>query len=105
LRYCASLVYPVVATPHYNYKYTVEKSKILAEAKRLNNIAKESNLNVNILPGQVIRAYGELINDYEAAKLLTIADNSNICLSNFQLAKGHPDMTQEQKASLFDWCN
>lgn len=65
----------IVATPHYNYKYANNKSKILAEVEKLNKIVKTNNLNINILPGQEIRIYGELLEDYEAGELLTIADN------------------------------
>lgn len=73
-------IHTIVATPHYNYKYTNNKAKILAEVEKLNQKIKTNNLNINILPGQEVRIYGELIEDYESEKLLTIADNGSYML-------------------------
>lgn len=73
----------IVATPHYNYKYANNKSKILTEVDKLNQLIKTNNLNINILPGQEVRIYGELLEDYEAGKLLTIADTGSYMLVEF----------------------
>jgi len=69
-------IHTIVATPHYNYKYTNEKTKILAEVEKLNQIIKSNQIKIHVLPGQEVRIYGELLADYEAGKLLTIANNS-----------------------------
>ena len=76
-------IHTIVATPHYNYKYYNEKSKILAEVEKLKQTIKTKNLKINILPGQEIRIYGELLADYESGKLMTLADNSRYMLVEF----------------------
>ena len=76
-------IHTIVATPHYNYKFNNEKSNILAEVEKLKQLIKTNNLEINILPGQEVRIYGELLADYEAGKLLTIADNSRYMLVEF----------------------
>lgn len=73
-------IHTIVATPHYNQKYNVEKSSILAKVESLKQIVCENHLKINILPGQEIRIYAELLDDYEAGKLMTIANNSNYML-------------------------
>jgi len=76
-------IHTIVATPHYNYKYTNEKVKVFAEVEKLKQIITRNNLKIDILPGQEIRIYGELLEDYEAGKLLTIADNGSYMLVEF----------------------
>ena len=68
-------IHTIVATPHFNHKYTNEKSKILTGVEKLKQIIKANHLKIDVLPGQEIRIYGELLADYEAGKLLTIANN------------------------------
>jgi protein-tyrosine phosphatase len=76
-------IHTIVATPHYNDKYVNEKSQLLAKVGRLRRIVKENHLKIDVLPGQEIRIYGELLEDYEAGKLLTIANNSSYMLIEF----------------------
>jgi len=76
-------IHTIVATPHYNYKYTTPKARILAEVEKLKQIIKKTNLKIDVLPGQEVRIYGELLEDYKADKLLTIADNSRYMLVEF----------------------
>lgn len=73
----------IVATPHYNHRYANERSKILTEVNKLNKLIKENQLDIDILPGQEVRVYGELIDDYEAGKLLMINEHSNYMLIEF----------------------
>lgn len=73
----------IVATPHYNHRYVNEKSTILAEVDKLKQLIKANHLEIEVLPGQEVRVYGELIADYEAGKLLTIAAHSNYMLIEF----------------------
>jgi len=80
-------IHTIVATPHYNHRYTNEKSKILAEVRKLKQLIKTNHLEIEILPGQEVRVYGELVADYEAGKLMTIADHSTYMLIEF--SAGH----------------
>jgi len=76
-------IHTIVATPHYNRRYGNEKSKILDKVERLNQVIKENNLRIQVLPGQEVRIYGELLSDYEAGKLLTVANHSNYMVVEF----------------------
>ncbi|KZO00014.1 tyrosine-protein phosphatase [Pseudobacillus badius] len=67
----------IVATPHHkNGAYENTKADILASVEHLNEELKKADVNVDILPGQEIRVYGELLEDYEKGELLTIAGMS-----------------------------
>ena len=76
-------IHTIVATPHFNYKSANDKEKVLAEVKRLTQMIEKTNLEVEVLPGQEIRIYGEMLEDYEAGKLLTIGGNTNYMLVEF----------------------
>ena len=80
-------IHTIVATPHYNYTYVNEKSKILEEVKKLGQMIKENDLKIEVLPGQEVRIYGELLADYEAGKLLTVADNNSYMLVEFPFSR------------------
>ena len=73
----------IVATPHYHPRYRNEKEDILTSTRRLQQIAKKKKLKIDILPGQEIRVYGDLIEDYEAGKLLSLTDHSRYLLIEF----------------------
>lgn len=73
-------IHTIVATPHYNQKYALEKSHILAEVEKLKQIIKANQLKINVLPGQEIRLYDKLLEDYQAGKLLTIANQPSYML-------------------------
>ena len=76
-------IHTIVATPHYHPKFLNKKSIVLTKVEKLKRLARENQLMINILPGQEIRIYGELLEDYEAGKLLTIAANSTYILLEF----------------------
>ena len=63
----------VVVTPHYDHRYTNETSHILTQTERLQQLVLENGLKVQLLPGQEIRMYSELLVDYRLGKLLTLA--------------------------------
>lgn len=73
----------IVATPHYNHRYTSDKSKILTEIGKLKQLIRANDLEIEVLPGQEVRVYGELLADYEAGKLLKIAEYSHYMLVEF----------------------
>ena len=45
---------------------------ILHQVKQLNERLKEEDINLTILPGQEIRLYGELLEDYDSRRIVTL---------------------------------
>ncbi|MEK4653929.1 MULTISPECIES: tyrosine-protein phosphatase [Niallia] len=63
----------IIATPHHkNNQYINEKSSILEKVNDLNAVLKQENLPLNILPGQEVRIYGEVLEDYNKGEVLTL---------------------------------
>jgi len=63
----------IIATPHHNNgKYENTAFDIIAKVDELNIAIKEENLSIQILPGQEPRIYGEILEDYEQGKILTL---------------------------------
>ncbi len=51
-------IHTIVATPHHqNGIYINTASRIIHQVKQLNNILKEQELNITVLPGQEVRLY------------------------------------------------
>ncbi len=73
----------ITASPHHNPEYHNERPLILEKVKEAQKIIAENQLPIQILPGQEVRAYGDLIEDYQAGKLVTSADNTNYMLIEF----------------------
>lgn len=73
----------ITATPHHNPEYKNERPLILQKVQEVEKIIEENNLPIQVFPGQEVRAYGEVIADYKANKLLTVADNSRFMLIEF----------------------
>lgn len=66
-------IHTIVATPHHkNGTYENEKSAILYDVDVLNKQIKNMGIDVQIVPGQEIRLYGELLEDYEQDRLAVI---------------------------------
>ncbi|WP_096185794.1 tyrosine-protein phosphatase [Evansella halocellulosilytica] len=69
----------IVATPHHqNGVFINEKQLIQEKVNELNARLKEEGINVNILPGQECRMYGELLEDYDLGKIQTVADSKYV---------------------------
>ncbi len=63
----------IIATPHHkNNQYMNEKSSILEKVSDLNAVLKQENIPLNILPGQEVRIYGEVLEDYTKGEILTL---------------------------------
>jgi protein-tyrosine phosphatase len=62
----------ILATPHFNSKYGNEKLVILEKVKELNDALKQNSIPLKILPGQEPRIYGEILEDYQLGKILTL---------------------------------
>lgn len=72
-------IHTIVATPHHqNGKYINEREEILHQVKHLNNIFKENDINLNVLPGQEIRLYGELLEDYDHNKIVPLNETKYV---------------------------
>jgi protein-tyrosine phosphatase len=65
----------IIATPHFNGKYENTKEIILEKVKQLNEVLIEEKIPLIILPGQEPRIYGEILEDYENGKILTLNDS------------------------------
>jgi len=71
-------IHTIIATPHHqNGSYTNAKNDIVKKVAELNDYLKTKQVHVQILPGQETRIYGELLEDYEAGEILTLAGISN----------------------------
>ncbi|RYI28786.1 tyrosine protein phosphatase [Bacillus infantis] len=67
----------IIATPHHkNGHYDNTKEQILQYTSSLNEALENAHIPVNVLPGQEIRIYGELLEDYEKGEILTLNDGS-----------------------------
>ena len=66
-------IHTIVATPHHqNGKYVNERTSIIHHVKQLNDELQQHNIPLTILPGQEVRLYGDLLEDYEAGKIVTL---------------------------------
>lgn len=63
----------IFATPHHkNGWHHNEANKILTLVNQLNDRLKLEKIPIEILPGQEPRIYGELLEDYQAGKIMTL---------------------------------
>jgi len=63
----------IFATPHHkNGTYENPKQKVLQRIKKFNSRLKKEGIPVNILPGQEIRIFGEIVKAYENGEILTL---------------------------------
>src|SRR5690606_19224363 len=59
------------------------KEEIFKKVDELNEYLRSEKVDVQILPGQETRIYGELLEDYEAGEILTLANISNYLFVEF----------------------
>ncbi len=77
-------IHTIVATPHHqNGRYLNEKKDIVQYVQKLNELLKKEKLPLTILPGQEIRLYGEMLEDYQAEKILTLNDTGKYLFIEF----------------------
>ncbi len=63
----------IIATPHHkNNQFNNPKSSILTNVNDLNTVLKKENIPLTILPGQEVRIYGEVLEDYYKEEILTL---------------------------------
>ncbi|EIT83997.1 phosphotyrosine-protein phosphatase [Fictibacillus macauensis ZFHKF-1] len=73
----------LVATPHYDGRYQVEKETILTATMELNEALQRQKIPLVVHPGQEIRMYKELIEDLKAGRLLTYRNEGRYVLIEF----------------------
>ena len=74
----------IYATPHHqNGRFENEWEQVLRGVGQLNKIAKKNNLPVEVLPGQEIRLYGEIIEDFKKGKIKGLGGNTDYLLIEF----------------------
>lgn len=77
-------IHTIVATPHHqNGRYRNEKKDIIQYVQALNDLLKKEQIPLTILPGQEIRIYGEILDDYQEGKILTLNDTSKYLFIEF----------------------
>lgn len=73
----------IVATPHHmNRTYDNTKTDIESNVGILNQLFQAHNLDIEVIPGQEVRIYGEIIEDIEKGEILPI-NNSKYILVEF----------------------
>lgn len=73
----------IAVSPHHNPEYNNEAPSILEKVEEVRGLVDELSLPIQILPGQEVRAYGQLLNDLEKGRLLTVAGTSDYMLVEF----------------------
>ncbi|WP_283749870.1 tyrosine-protein phosphatase [Bacillus cereus] len=77
-------IHTIVATPHHqNGKYVNERISIIHQVKQLNDELQQNEIQLKILPGQEVRLYGDLLEDYEAGKIVTLNETNEYILIEF----------------------
>jgi protein-tyrosine phosphatase len=77
-------LHTIIATPHHmNGKYENRKSDILPLVNQVNETLKMENINLEVLPGQECRIYGEILEDYQKGEILTLNHDSQYLFIEF----------------------
>lgn len=71
----------IVASPHHkNRHYDNYKEAIVTHVKVLNELFQENNIPLEVLVGQEVRVYGEILRDFEKGEIQTINDTNYILI-------------------------
>lgn len=66
-------IHTLVATPHHqNGRYQNEREQILNDVAKLQKLADGHQIQLKLVPGQEVRLYGGLLEDFQAGKLAPI---------------------------------
>ncbi|MCP8967844.1 tyrosine-protein phosphatase [Ectobacillus ponti] len=77
-------IHTIIATPHHGTsKYENEKAVVMESVRRLNEELGRQDIALRVLPGQEVRIYGELLQDLQAGKVLTLNDTGEYLLVEF----------------------
>ncbi|UYG93826.1 tyrosine-protein phosphatase [Cytobacillus firmus] len=63
----------IIATPHHNPSYRNTKDEIIEAVIELNNSLKEASIPLEILPGQEVRIYGEIVEGLNNGEILSLS--------------------------------
>ncbi|MFZ7942491.1 tyrosine-protein phosphatase [Neobacillus sp. 19] len=76
-------IHTIVATPHHlNNRYENPKQEIIDRVIDLNKALLEQKIDINVLPGQETRIYGEMVEGVEAGEILAL-DGTQYVLVEF----------------------
>lgn len=65
----------IIATPHHrNRAFDNYKQEIVPDVTMLNELFEQEGIPLNVLAGQEVRIYGELLEDYDKGDIQTLAD-------------------------------
>ncbi|KIL49874.1 tyrosine-protein phosphatase [Jeotgalibacillus soli] len=71
----------IIATPHHrNRHYVNPMDEVLQHVQKLNGLLKERELPVTIHPGQEVRLYGELLEDFRNGDILSLGGQHSYIL-------------------------
>lgn len=77
----------IIATPHFFKGYWTENyNNIKSKVKELNSLAKENNLNIEVLPGQEVFFNNYILEDYKLGDIGTLGE-SKYMLIEFPMDK------------------
>jgi protein-tyrosine phosphatase len=77
-------IHTIVATPHHqNGRYNNNKENIKKYVQDLKEALAKERVNINILPGQESRIFGEMVEEYKKGSLLTINDTDKYLFVEF----------------------
>ena len=88
----------VIATPHHkNRTYENDKATIQTQVTQFNQLLKKHDISLEVLPGQEVRVFGELLADYHKSEIQTLNDSKYLLL---ELPSDH--VPQYTKQLIFD---
>ena len=71
----------ILATPHHkNGVYENERDSILNSISSVNNYLEENQVPLQVLPGQEVRVYGEVLEDMSKGLIQTLNDSSYLLI-------------------------
>lgn len=73
----------IFATPHKDLDYQPSKELILDRVKELNCMCQDNGLKIRVLPGQEVRLYDNIVDDYKNNKLITLNNAGRHLLVEF----------------------
>lgn len=73
----------IIATPHKDPHYQPSKELILERVQELNHLCHDNNLKIQVLPGQEVRLYNNIVDDYKNNKLITLNNAGHHLLVEF----------------------
>jgi protein-tyrosine phosphatase len=74
----------IVATPHHrNRHWNNPKSEVLLRVKKLNELLKDNQIGLEILPGQEPRIFGEMADEEVSQELVTVNNSKSYILVEF----------------------